>query len=91
MISNLNDLLVWGEALGTGKGILSGATQAKRLASFDFTIPIYLGPDARAPQTPARAYGMGLARALDWYGHEGSCRASTLRCSTTSRRASPWW
>ncbi|MCT0213697.1 MULTISPECIES: serine hydrolase [unclassified Synechococcus] len=71
MISSFNDLLVWGEALGTGKGILSAATQAKRLASFDLSVPIYLGPDARAPQTPTRAYGMGLARALDWYGHEG--------------------
>ena len=71
MNSNLNDLLVWGEALGTGKGILSPATQARRLASFDFSIPIYLGPDAQVPQTPARAYGLGLGRALDWYGHEG--------------------
>jgi D-alanyl-D-alanine carboxypeptidase len=71
MISNLNDLLVWGEALGTGEGILSPATQARRLASFDLSIPIYGGPDARMPQTPARAYGLGLARALDWYGHEG--------------------
>jgi D-alanyl-D-alanine carboxypeptidase len=71
MISNLDDLLVWGEALATGEGILSPETQAERLDSFDFDIPVYAGPDTTAPQTPARAYGLGLGLALDWYGHEG--------------------
>lgn len=71
MISDLDDLLVWGEALGTGRGILSPSTQAARLSSFDFAVPIYLGPDRTAPQSPARAYGLGLGLALDWYGHEG--------------------
>jgi D-alanyl-D-alanine carboxypeptidase len=71
MISNLDDLLVWGEALGTGRGILSPGMQTARLASFDFDVPIYLGPDKDAPQTPAKAYGLGLGLALEWYGHEG--------------------
>jgi D-alanyl-D-alanine carboxypeptidase len=71
MISDLDDLLVWGEALGTGSGILSPAMQRQRLASFDFDVPIHLGPQKAAAQTPARAYGLGLGLALDWVGHEG--------------------
>ena len=71
MISNLDDMLVWGEALATGDGILSPETQADRLDSFDFDVPVYAGPGTTVPQTPARAYGMGLGLALDWYGHEG--------------------
>ncbi len=71
MISNLDDLLVWGEALGTGEGISSPEMQAERLDSFDFDVPVYAGPGETVPQTPARAYGLGLGLALDWYGHEG--------------------
>jgi D-alanyl-D-alanine carboxypeptidase len=71
MISNLDDLLVWGQALVTGEGILSSEMQAERLDSFDFDVPVYAGPGKTAPQTPARAYGLGLGLALDWYGHEG--------------------
>ncbi|WP_214466464.1 serine hydrolase domain-containing protein [Microbacterium flavescens] len=71
MISDLDDLLVWGEALATGEGILSSEWQATRLDSFDFDVPVYLGPDQNAPQTPARAYGLGLGLALGWYGHTG--------------------
>ncbi|MCC5953201.1 MAG: beta-lactamase family protein [Acidimicrobiia bacterium] len=71
VISNLDDLLVWGEALGTGEGILSPETQAARLSSFDFDVPVFTGPGTTAPQSPERAYGQGLGLALDWYGHEG--------------------
>lgn len=71
MISDLDDLLVWGEALGTGEGILSPETQAERLDSFDFDVPVYVQPGVTTPQTPARAYGLGIGVALDWYGHEG--------------------
>ena len=71
MISDLDDLLVWGEALGMGRGILSPRMQSKRLASFDFDVPIHLGPHKAAPQTPAMAYGLGLGLALGWVGHEG--------------------
>lgn len=71
MISNVEDMLTWGEALGTGEGILSPEAQAERLDSFDFDVPVLAGPDTTVPQTPARAYGLGLGLALDWYGHEG--------------------
>ena len=71
MISDLDDMLTWGEALATGEGILSPEMQAERLDSFDFDVPVYAGPGKTAPQTPARAYGLGLGLALDWYGHEG--------------------
>lgn len=72
MISDLDDLLVWGEALVTGEGLLSPEWQQRRLDSFDFDVPVYLGPDkADAPQSPARAYGLGLGLALGWYGHAG--------------------
>ena len=71
MLSDLDDLLDWGEALGTGEGILSPETQADRLNSFDFSVPVYVSPDRSAPQSPERAYGLGLGLGLDWYGHEG--------------------
>lgn len=71
MTSDLDDMLTWGQALGTGEGILSDQSQAERLDSFDFSIPVYAGPGKTAAQSPARAYGLGLGLALDWYGHEG--------------------
>lgn len=71
MISDLDDLLVWGEALTTGEGLLSPEWQQQRLDSFDFEVPVYLGPDQDGPQSPARAYGLGLGLALGWYGHAG--------------------
>jgi D-alanyl-D-alanine carboxypeptidase len=71
MISDIDDMLVWGRALATGEDILSPESQAMRLDSFDFDVPMFAGPDRTAPQTPARAYGLGLGLALDWYGHEG--------------------
>jgi D-alanyl-D-alanine carboxypeptidase len=71
MISDLDDLLAWSEALATGEGILSPEWQATRLDSFDFDVPVYLGPDKDAPQSAARAYGLGLGLALGWYGHTG--------------------
>ncbi|MBA8815090.1 D-alanyl-D-alanine carboxypeptidase [Microbacterium halimionae] len=71
-ISTIDDLLTWGEVLGTGDGILSPGMQDVRLSSFDFDVPIWAGPEDRIPQTPERAYGMGLGLAMDWYGHEGA-------------------
>ena len=71
MISDLDDLLAWGEALATGEGILSPEAQAERLSSFDFDVPVFIEPGVSAPQSPARAYGLGLGLANDWYGHEG--------------------
>ncbi|UOE44150.1 serine hydrolase domain-containing protein [Agromyces larvae] len=71
MISDLDDLLVWGEALVTGEGLLSPEWQQTRLDSFDFSIPVYVGEGQDAPQSEARAYGLGLGLALGWYGHTG--------------------
>lgn len=71
MISDLDDLLVWGEALATGEGLLSPEWQAMRLDSFDFDVPVYLPDGSDGAQTPARAYGLGLGLALGWYGHTG--------------------
>ncbi|MFB7893520.1 serine hydrolase domain-containing protein [Microbacterium sp. NPDC056044] len=71
MISDLDDLLTWGEVLATGEGILSPEWQQTRLDSFDFSVPVYVGPGQDAPQSEARAYGLGLGLALGWYGHTG--------------------
>jgi D-alanyl-D-alanine carboxypeptidase len=62
MISSLDDLLVYGEALVAGDELLSPEMQARRIDSFDFTIP---------PNAPERAYGLGLGLANGWYGHTG--------------------
>ena len=71
MTSDLEDLLVWAEALVTGEGLLSPEWQAKRIDSFDFDVPVFLPDGSDGPQTPARAYGLGLSLALGWYGHTG--------------------
>lgn len=71
LISNLDDLLTWGRALVRGDGLLSPQMQSTRLDSFDYTVPVYVAPGVDAPQSPARAYGLGLSEALGWYGHTG--------------------
>jgi D-alanyl-D-alanine carboxypeptidase len=71
MISDIDDLLVWGNALSTGEGILSPETQAERINSFDFSVPVYTGEGQSAPQSASRSYGLGLGLALGWYGHTG--------------------
>lgn len=55
MISNLDDLLIYGRALGTGQGLLSPVSQQERLSSF----PVPMG------------YGIGLGCATGWVGHTG--------------------
>ncbi len=62
MISDLQDLLTYGRALVTGDGLLSPEWQEQRLNSFDFSVP---------PNSPERAYGLGLGLAYGWYGHTG--------------------
>ncbi|WP_307794346.1 serine hydrolase domain-containing protein [Arthrobacter cavernae] len=70
MISTVQDLLVYGRALGTGQGLLSPATQAERLQSF--------------PE-PA-GYGFGFACVGGWVGHTGELPGfnATLYYDTTS-------
>ena len=63
MISTLDDLLVYGRALGTGEGLLPPEQQAERLGSFP-------GEDV-PPNTAERAYGLGIGREYGWLGHTG--------------------
>jgi D-alanyl-D-alanine carboxypeptidase len=58
MISTVEDLLVYGRALGTGEGLLPPEQQAKRLNSF--------GP---APPVPEQTYSIGLMGLRGWVGH----------------------
>ena len=62
VISTIEDLHTWGEALGTGKGILSPETQQLREESVNTTVP---------PNTPERSYGMGIVNTAGWLGHTG--------------------
>ena len=64
MISTVEDLLVYGRALGTGEGLLSPDQQAQRLDSF-------LGDDI-PPNTAERAYGLGFGKESGWIGHTGT-------------------
>ena len=63
MISTVEDLLVYGRALGTGEGLLPPEQQTQRLDAF-------LGDDI-PPNTADRAYGLGLGRENGWLGHTG--------------------
>ena len=62
MISRLSDLLVYGRALGTGKGLLAPEQQQERLNSFNPRIP---------PETSTLSYGIGLVNDKGWIGHTG--------------------
>lgn len=55
LISTIDDLLVYGRALGTGQGLLSPTSQATRLTSFP-------GPSG---------YGLALGCVDGWVGHTG--------------------
>jgi D-alanyl-D-alanine carboxypeptidase len=62
MISTVEDLLVYGRALGTGEDLLPPEQQAERLTSFLYGLK---------PNTPQRAYGLGLVDQRGWLGHTG--------------------
>ncbi len=64
MISTLDDLRVWGRALGTGEGILGEETHALRVASFEDNLSIE-GND------PDGVYGLGAGLIDGWIGHTG--------------------
>jgi D-alanyl-D-alanine carboxypeptidase len=55
LISRMDDLLVYGRALGTGRGLLSEASQTERLRSFP----------------GAAGYGIAAGCASGWVGHTG--------------------
>jgi D-alanyl-D-alanine carboxypeptidase len=62
MISTVRDLLVYGRAFGTGKGLLRPAQQRERMQSFDPRIP---------PESATLSYGIGLVDDRGWIGHTG--------------------
>ena len=62
MISTVDDLLVYGRALGTGEGLLPPEQQAERLNSF------MGGPP---PLSADKDYGIGLVNDHGWLGHTG--------------------
>jgi D-alanyl-D-alanine carboxypeptidase len=62
MISTADDMLVYGRALGTGEGLLPPEQQAERLTSFLYGLP---------PNSPEKAYGIGLVNQRGWLGHTG--------------------
>ena len=67
MISTVDDLLVYGRALGTGKGLLSPEQQSERLDSFVSDVP----PLNQPPLKGDLAYGYGLGEDHGWVGHNG--------------------
>ncbi|HET6262390.1 MAG TPA: serine hydrolase domain-containing protein, partial [Chloroflexia bacterium] len=67
MISTVDDLLVYGRALGTGKGLLSPEKQSERLDSFVSDVP----PLNKPPLKGDLAYGIGLGKDHGWVGHNG--------------------
>ena len=67
MISPVDDLLVYGRALGTGKGLLSPEKQSERLGSFVSDVP----PLNQPPLKGDLAYGFGLGKDHGWVGHNG--------------------
>jgi hypothetical protein len=62
MISTVEDLLVYGRALGSGEGLLPPEQQAERLNSFLRALP---------PLNAENSYGLGLAYNHGWLGHGG--------------------
>jgi D-alanyl-D-alanine carboxypeptidase len=67
MISTVDDLLVYGRALGTGKGLLPPEQQSERLDSFVND----LSPLNQPPLNGELGYGIGLANDNGWIGHNG--------------------
>lgn len=56
LISDVDDLLTYGRALGTGQGLLEAESQRERLMSFS---------------PPERGYGLGFGCIDGWVGHTG--------------------
>ena len=56
LISDVADLLTFGQAMGTGQGLFDAASQTTRLTSFP---------------TPAGGYGFGFGCIGGWVGHTG--------------------
>lgn len=66
MISTLDDLRTWTQALATGGGLVSEDIQREREASVG-TVLGRLDPD-----DPEATYGLGFFSVQGWWGHDGS-------------------
>lgn len=62
VISTVDDLQTWGEALFTGQGVLNPATQQLRRDSILTSPP---------PNTATSGYGIGIGNRDGWWGHDG--------------------
>ncbi len=67
MISTVDDLLAYGRAMGTGKGLLSPAQQDERIDSLVSDVP----PFDQPPLKGDFGYGLGLMKEHGWIGHSG--------------------
>src|SRR5919112_3281122 len=67
MISTVDDLLAYGRALGTGKGLLSPAQQDERIDSLVSDVP----PFDQPPLKGDFGYGLGLMKEHGSIGHGG--------------------
>ena len=74
MVSTLDDLHLWANALCTGEGILKPATQKLRLDSLTSTVE---------GNTPRRTYGLGFGITDGWIGHTGEIPGynTVLQCN----------
>ncbi|TSD94970.1 beta-lactamase family protein [Gordonia rubripertincta] len=62
VISTLDDLQRWGDALFTGRGVLDPSTQQLRRDSILTSPP---------PNTATAGYGIGIGNRDGWWGHDG--------------------
>jgi D-alanyl-D-alanine carboxypeptidase len=67
IISTVEDMLLYGRAMGTGKGLLPPQQQTERLDSFVRDLPPFNQP----PINGEFGYGLGLTYDRGWIGHVG--------------------
>ena len=67
MISTVDDLLAYGRAMGTGKGLLPPEQQDERIDSLASDVP----PFDQPPLKGDYGYGLGLMKEHGWIGHSG--------------------
>jgi D-alanyl-D-alanine carboxypeptidase len=85
MISTVEDLLLYGRALGTGKGLLPPETQSERLDSFVSDVP----PLNQPPLNGELSYGIGLAN--DNGPGTTASHPVTTPTSSTMLSSTRWW
>lgn len=67
MTSTADDLLTYGRAMGTGKGLLTPQQQDERIDSLASDVP----PFDKPPLKGDFGYGLGLMKERGWVGHSG--------------------